>query len=101
MDLATKVQPWRCNQYLQWVRERSCVHCGQPNESEAHHLIGLTGGYMGGKAGDNLVVPLCDECHRGLHDGRLELSDQVGWLVRTQAAAFHDGVLIYEHDRAT
>ena len=88
-----KVQPWRSNRYLDWVRSKPCAQCGKPDQSEAHHIIGISGGFMGGKVGDNLAVPLCHHCHMELHDAHIDLEAQVAWLVRTQAIAFHEGAL--------
>ncbi len=88
-----KIKPYRSKQYLEWVRDRPCSHCRAPGPSEAHHLIGVTGGTMGGKASDVLACPLCSTCHRDLHDGRIELDAQTVWLARTLEAAFHHGAL--------
>ncbi|MFP4104837.1 MAG: DUF968 domain-containing protein [Phycisphaerae bacterium] len=88
-----KIKPYRSKRYLDWVRDRPCVHCRRPPPSEAHHVIGLAGGSMGGKAGDQLAVPLCTECHRRLHDGQMPLDSQTVWLIRTLEAAFHHGAL--------
>lgn len=88
-----KIHPWRSPAYLAWVRDRPCAHCGNPGPSEAHHVIGISGGFLGGKTGDNLAVPLCTHCHRELHQDHLSLDAQANWLIRTQARAFHEGVL--------
>lgn len=88
-----KVKPWRSPEYLSWVRDQPCCNCLRPGRNQAHHVIGLTGGFMGGKAGDNLAVPLCPACHRDLHDGKIVADAQVGWLTRTLAMAFHQGVI--------
>lgn len=91
-----KVKPWRSPRYLEWVRSRPCSHCRTPAPSEAHHIIGIAGGQVGSKAGDQLAVPLCTRCHRNLHNGQIHIDAQIGWLVRTLDAAFHHGVLTEE-----
>jgi len=89
----SKIRPWRSPRYLDWVRSRPCAHCGEVGPSEAHHLIGLFGGHMGSKVGDEFAVPLCSDCHRDLHAGRIEFEAQVPWLARTLEVAFAHGEL--------
>ena len=92
MDLS-KTEAWRSKRYLAWVRDRPCAQCGKPGPSQAHHIIGLVGGHMGGKTGDQFAVPLCPFCHRELHEAHIELEVQLRWLARTQERAFHEGAL--------
>lgn len=89
----SKIRPWRSPRYLDWVRSRPCAHCGAIGQSQAHHRIGLVGGVMGSKAGDQEAMPLCDACHSDLHAGRIDLEAQVGWLLRTLEVAFAHGEL--------
>ena len=88
-----KIKPWRSDHYLAWVRDLPCAHCSAPAPSEAHHVIGISGGRMGGKSPDFMGVPLCGKCHRYLHAGRIELEAQTVWLARTLELAFHHGRL--------
>ena len=88
-----KVKTWKSRRYLAWVRERPCVHCRKVGQSEPHHIIGLTGGHMGGKTGDEFAVPLCRHCHDEIHQGHIDTEAQVTWLARTLEAAFHHGAL--------
>jgi len=59
--------------HLERLRGLPCALCGKPPPSVAHHLIGNYGptGPVRGwglKAGDNFTIPLCENCHNGLHD---------------------------------
>lgn len=88
-----KSKPWRSPEYLAWVRGRACSHCHEVGFCEAHHVIGIFGGFIGGKVGDQFAVPLCRDCHQDLHDGKIELVEQVYWLGRTLDVAFSKGKL--------
>lgn len=51
--------------HLSRMRQLPCLVCGKYGPSECHHLKRGVGRSMSQKAGDNFVVPLCSECHRG------------------------------------
>lgn len=81
--------------YLDWVRSLPCACCGSRFRVQAHHLIALGDGKMGGKAPDIMAVPLCYTCHELLHrtaDMGMT-SAQVRWLRKTLVAALQAGVL--------
>ena len=68
-----KEKPIRDPKFLAKVRKMTCLvqqdgkHCnGRP--VEAHHLTSVGCGVMGGKAGDDKVLPLCRLHHRTLHN---------------------------------
>lgn len=77
-----------------------CAGCGAP-WAEAHHFSGdlhLSGIAL--KAPDLYAVPLCHDCHDGLHlrtlvDWRLH---QRGWLIWTWKRALEEGMLIRAGD---
>lgn len=74
--------------YLRWVADQSCVNCGAPGPSDAHHIKGV--GHFSGaglKAPDSMAMPLCRECHNMLHNGHIPLGEQYEWLAKTSTKA--------------
>lgn len=67
MAILTKKKPWRSPRYLAWVRSQPCASCGRP-ATDAHHENEPGYGTMGGRAGDERVVPVCRECHTKRHN---------------------------------
>lgn len=65
---ARPVSPARAPHYLSFIRGLSCTLCGHPGPNEAAHH-GRRG--VGQKTDDYRTVPLCQQCHRQYHDGRL------------------------------
>ena len=68
--------------YLAWVRTLPCRSCEAPPPSHAHHMRKSTG--TGMKASDLDTLPLCAECHRGLHErlghwGGMTRLGLIGW----------------------
>lgn len=61
--------PARDSEYLAFVRSHPCCACHTRDGVEAHHWAprGDTGG-MGRKPSDKRTVPLCETCHRAMHD---------------------------------
>jgi len=57
----------RDSAHLDFVRSLPCSVCLKPGPSEAHHLLRGVPRGMGRKADDRHVIPLCHECHTGLH----------------------------------
>lgn len=88
-----KIKPWRDKNYLAWIRELPCVHCGSW-PTEAHHLIslGIGEGVMGDKMPDYAAIPLCHACHQSVHHGE-RTGYQIRWLFETLKLAFHYGKL--------
>jgi len=80
---------WRSKAYLNWIRLLPCAHCGRSGDVEAHHIKGV-GGLSGAglRASDYLAMPLCPDCHAGLHNAQLPRAEQWQWLAKTQAAFF-------------
>lgn len=60
--------PYRSEDYLDWIRGKSCIACGQGPRSEAAHQ-GFPGASGGGsqKPPDNQALPLCTDCHAEQH----------------------------------
>lgn len=69
---------YRSEEYRQHVREHGCLICGYP--ANAHHMRVIEKGGMGLKVGDNNCVPLCHDCHHGLH--RSGLSEGDWWAIQ-------------------
>lgn len=85
-----KLKRWRSEKYLKWIRTLSCKLCGAPG-SEAHHLIGVSEGIMGGKAPDWQAMPLCRSCHNRTHAEPCQPQER--WMRETLNEAFSTGVL--------
>lgn len=83
--LRPKPQYIRSEKWLRWVKSQPCVCCGRQAD-DPHHLIGVGGGIMGGKADDLDVIPLCREHHNELHRNVAEFERQYG----TQKELWHD-----------
>ena len=64
--LSKQIPRDRSKYYLNWVRTKECVVCGDA-PSDPHHLIGHGQGGMGLKSSDYLAFPLCRLCHHNLH----------------------------------
>lgn len=66
-----KTKPVRDKRILQRVRRLACCSCGRfPTDevpNRAHHATGMGKG-KGTKNGDDLTMPLCDQCHTEFHD---------------------------------
>jgi len=60
-----KPKIFRSKKYLDFIRSKSCLICGNP-ETIAHHE-GLGQNMIGGKPPDNLAVPLCVKHHLEYH----------------------------------
>lgn len=75
-------KPARAPHYLAFVRQLTCIYCGN-NPCEPHHT-GPRG--MGQKTDDYRTVPLCTEHHRMFHDGNIKfdknaLNDKILWCL--------------------
>lgn len=59
---------WRKNpKYIKAVKQLPCYHCTLPNTT-AHHIIGDGADRgQGLKAPDTETMPLCYDCHAGIH----------------------------------
>ncbi len=63
--------PARDEKHLAKVRLENCLFCQRFGPNEAHHIrLGLR--TMGVRKSDYLAVPLCNACHRMLHEGKEE-----------------------------
>lgn len=62
-----------------------CLICGKPYNIEGHHLICGKGKRELGTE-DKLVIPLCDSCHKKIHDNGIAmvLSKMLGQAVYEQ-----------------
>ena len=86
-----KVKPFRCKNYLQFVRSQPCSHCMSP-QTIAHHLIGTGSGVMGSKSSDFDAMALCGRCHALIHEN-YKAFDQMLYLHRMQSKALSNGVV--------
>lgn len=89
-----KIQPYRNEKFLNWIRSKPCCHCGKPPNSHAHHLIGV--GIISGvakKISDALTIPLCGECHALVHQDVSQI-DQLHYFTRLMKQAFQSGEII-------
>lgn len=60
-----KIPRIKSDKYLNTLRGSPCLVCRRG--AEAHHLQHVGERGVGRKSGDNWAVPLCHECHMGLH----------------------------------
>lgn len=71
-----KVKRWECPRYRRFVSSLPCCLCQSPDASDPHHYQREGAGVMGGKVGDENVIPLCHTHHQMLHQyGRLKWQD--------------------------
>ena len=88
-----KIKPYRNQKHIDWVRSKSCVACGHPSPSDAHHLIATGNGGMGTKDTDAMTIPLCRICHTLLHIDPTEF-DQTHYFLKFIRAAFNNGEMV-------
>lgn len=81
----------RSPKYLRWIRKLRCCNCNNYG-CDPHHLIGFKDGSTGGKAGDELAVPLCRGCHTTFHKDPVGWN-QLRWLSITLKKAFEEEAL--------
>jgi len=65
-----KMKPYRSEKYRAWIRKQPCACCGRPPRSyemHAHHEP-LGENFVGGKAPDTHLMPLCFQCHAERHN---------------------------------
>jgi hypothetical protein len=92
-----KVELFRCKHYTDWIRSLPCANCRKSAPSAPHHRIGW--GRVGTvKTSDIELMPLCDACHRNLHDigwkrWEEENRPQFQMIVETINGAMSAGVL--------
>jgi hypothetical protein len=80
MNPMLKAKQYRDKGYREWVAMKPCAACGRtptkdrPNvpahQSDLAVKYYAMNKYTGGKAmkaGDNLIIPLCNDCHAGEH----------------------------------
>lgn len=63
-----KPSRYRDKVYLDYIRMRPCCLCRANPPSRPHHLSFISGTGQGTKPSDLYTVPLCDICHRTVHD---------------------------------
>jgi len=63
-----KPHTWRSKKYLAFVRLHPCCNCHTCYNVQAHHALGFGENMMGGKPPDGYAIPLCENCHRLIHD---------------------------------
>lgn len=52
--------------YLQFVRQQSCVYCGKPGPNDPDHI--RSRGWREPKRNDYAVLPTCRNCHTIRHN---------------------------------
>ena len=57
-----------------------CILCGRPKEHIHHCVFGVAKRKLADQ--DGLTMPLCDSCHRAIHQGKMQtLSKIIGQLL--------------------
>lgn len=73
----------RDKEYMQHVRNQSCLVCGTSQNIEAHHLRIDNKGGTAIKPPDYMCQPLCNSCHREYHiKGHKWFEEQVKYITR-------------------
>jgi hypothetical protein len=57
----------KSKKYLNFIKGRPCIFCGRPGEPHHVRIDGNHG--VGIKPPDYDTVPLCRDCHNGVHRG--------------------------------
>jgi len=76
-----KYHSFRSKKYLDFIRSKNCLVCGNIN-TVAHHE-GLGRNAQGAKPPDSHAVPLCNRCHQRRHDKGVQ-SFWGGWDVKME-----------------
>jgi len=82
----------KSKKYLAWVKSLPCCHCRAPAD-DAHHIIGVGMGKMGGKSSDLHAMALCRPCHQQVHADGGGLWPQTRWMCETQLKAVEQGMI--------
>lgn len=82
-----KIEAYRSEKHLKWIRSKICCSCGYDTGIQAHHIIGIGHGVMGGKESDALTIPLCMRCHQQCHRDPIGF-DQLYYLAQIIKSAF-------------
>jgi predicted HNH restriction endonuclease len=72
------------------------MNCGRPNELELHHLVPV---HRGGQTTATNLVVLCEECHKGVESGRIELRFGVDRMVEGGSESRSDGLSALTSER--
>lgn len=64
-----KPKTYRSKNYLEFIRSKPCLCCGNPNTIAHHECLGDN--RMGSKCDDSHCLPLCNECHLLRHSKAL------------------------------
>lgn len=79
----TKSFPYNDNEYMEYLRNQSCLICGCHNNIEAHHLRKENTGGMAKKPPSYMCLSLCRDCHRKYHlKGYKWFLEQIKWLTK-------------------
>ena len=65
MTAHPKPRTFRSKRYLAYIRQQSCLACGNPRTVPHHEGLGKAG--KGIKAPDSHALPLCHMCHMRRH----------------------------------
>ena len=76
---------WNVREYVLFRDGHKCRHCGGKSHDKVLNVHHIESRKTGGDAPNNLVT-LCETCHRGYHDGRIQLKTKRG--VSFKDAAF-------------
>lgn len=77
--------------YNQFVISLPCCHCGTYGVQQ-HHIKGIGMSGFGTRAHDIHSCPLCDSCHRLVHED-VKAYPQARWVCETQLKAMDAGLL--------
>ena len=61
-----KPHTYRSNKYLDFIRSKRCIICGNPETIAHHESLGRNA--MGSKPPDHHAMPLCTICHNSRHN---------------------------------
>ncbi len=62
-------KPLKSKAYLDYIRGKACLFCGQRGPSQAHHVRFAADCGMGTRPTDLVSVPTCPACHDAVHSG--------------------------------
>lgn len=69
--------------HLAWVKSQPCAVCNRPGPTEAHHI----------EQGQHYTtIPLCEDCHRGSHNGIHGRRSMWNVMKKTELSCLNDTI---------